>query len=554
MQRGTRLLAQPAGALTHLARWAQRHPGAATAAALALAIVSLGPSFYAFQSARANTRLQTQLERADRNYQRSLDALDLVTNVAVTELSDVPMAEPGRRKVLEGAVAFFREAALEPGSSPDVVLDRARAQVKLGDLCEDLGDLEGARTALESAIATFQAAGVQAGSARAADFAGAYRNLAGVHEGRKQRELALECIDKGLALVPPGQTDPKREMSRPSLQSFRCKLLRRSGKREEARDELLALIEELDIGEDFEHTERAELAAWCHSELSELEGALGNPSERLAQLERALTIREGLCARDPSSRGARQRLIVSLSNLASANLQAENFAVAQPLLQRAADLGEKLIGDFPGLAEYRFNLSGVLINLGAIHYHLEDIDGARACMARSREITTRLLEAEPQRAEYRAHLIAASSNLVAFELQQGHYAATLESLDPFDATLAELLEQSPGEQNLLRTVQVNTLNRIRAHWGLKQAAAATTTAARLLSCEDPKTLCNAASELGAVLEIQGLSQVEREQATETILDLLEAAKHHGASLEDFQNVEHVKSLQDHPRLHALVQQ
>ena len=175
-------------------------------------------------------------------------------------------------------------------------------------------------------------------------------------------------------------------------------------------------------------------------------------------------------------------------------------------------------------------------------------------MARSAEITTRLLEAEPQRAEYRAHLLAAASNLMAFELQEKHYAATLERLDSFDATLAELLEQSPGEFNLLRSVQVNTLNRIRAHWGLRQAAAATNPAARLLSCEDPKTMCNAAKELGAVLAIEDLPQVEREQATETILDLLEAAKHHGASLEDFQNVEHVKSLQDHLRLHALVQQ
>ncbi len=548
------VLAQPAGVLTHLARWAQRHPGAATATTLAFCIATFGPSLFALQSARANKRLQTQLERADRNYQRSLDALALVTDVAVDELSDVPMAEPGRRKLLEGAVAFFREAAMEPGSSPEVVLDRARAQIMLGDLCEDLGDLNGAGTALESAIAAFQAAGVEPGSARASDFANAYRYLAGVHESRKQRELALECIDKGLDLVPSGQADPKGDMSRPHLQALRGKLLRRSGKREEARSELLALIDELNVGLNFENKERAELAAWCHGELSEVEGALGNPTERSAQLERSLAIREGLCARDPSSRGARQRLIVSLSNLGGAHLQSEDFAAALPLLVRAAETGETLVEEFPGLPEYRFNLSGVLINLGAIHYHEDDIERARICMQRSREITSRLLEAEPQRAEYRAHLMAASSNLVAFELQERRYAATLERLDAFDATVAELLEQSPGELNLVRTLQVNTLNRIRAHWGLKQAAAATRAAAGLLSSEDPKTLCNAANELGAVLEFQDLSQAARDEAAGTILDLLEAAKRQGASTADLMNIEPLKSLQDHPRLRALVQE
>ena len=35
-------------------------------------------------------------------------------------------------------------------------------------------------------------------------------------------------------------------------------------------DEKLALIDELDIGLNFEDSEPAELAAWCHSELSEL--------------------------------------------------------------------------------------------------------------------------------------------------------------------------------------------------------------------------------------------------------------------------------------------
>ena len=558
------ILAQPAGTLTHFTRWARRHPGAATAAALVLGIATLGPSLYALQAGRAKQRLEAQLLRADRNYQRSLDALDLVVDVAVGELSDVPMAEPGRRRMLEGAVAFFREAAEEPGSAAEVAVERARAQVRLGDLCEDLGDLTGARNALESALLTFQATAVEAGSPRAADVAGACRLLAGVHERQGDRGRALELIDQGLALVPAGGTDPKALPARANLQALGGKLLRRAGRREEAREQLLALLSEneeqdpdpgsADGGAEAARADSGplELAAWSHSELSELEGALGDPEARRIHLERALELREALHLRDPKSRVARQQLIVSLSNLGAANLQRGQIDAGLTLLQRAAELGEQQVEAFPGLPDYRFHLSGVLINLGGIHYQRGDLEAARRCMERSRSITSRLLDAEPGRIEYRAHWIAASSNLVAFDLQEKHYAATLERLGPFDTLLAELLEQSPGEQNLVRTVQVNTLNRIRAHWGLKQAAEATRAAARLSNCEDAETLCSAAAELAAVLAFPELQESERKAAEETVFQLLVAAKHRGASTEELLGIEQLEPLRDDPRLRELV--
>ena len=50
------------------------------------------------------------------------------------------------------------------GVGSGVIGSAGGKQIKLGDLCEDLGDLEGAKSALDSAIAAFQAAGVEPGS------------------------------------------------------------------------------------------------------------------------------------------------------------------------------------------------------------------------------------------------------------------------------------------------------------------------------------------------------------------------------------------------------
>ncbi len=549
------ILARPAGALAHLGSWAQRHKGAAVAAGLALLIVTLGPSLFALQSSWAKKRLAAQLERADRNYERSIGALELVTGVAVHELSDVPMAETGRRKVLEGAIAFYRDAALEPGSGPEVALDRARAQVRLGDLCEDLGDLDGAQTALESAIAAFQAAGVVSGSARAGDFSSAYRILAGVHERRKQRDAALECIELGLALVPQGTQGSKgstSEMARLRLKSDRAKLLRRKGERDLAHGDLQAVLDELDLGQNFENADRADLAAWCHSELSELDASKKDMTGSVANLERALEIRQGLCARDPDSPRRRQQWIIALSNLGGAHLQLGDFAAGLSLLERAAQLGESLIEDFPGMLEYRLNLSGVLINMGGVLAQQNDEAGARKCMQRSIEISTRLLESEPKNAEYRTHWMAAATNLVAMDLHDKQYDQALKRLDSADALVHELLAQSPGERTLERSVHVNALNRIRAHWGLAQAAAATRAAAGLLNCDDGMIQCLAAKELGALLEHPPLPPSEREQAVATIFDLLEAARGRGADLTAVLGNERLKSLHELPRWRALV--
>jgi len=542
---------RPVGGATHLWRWAQRHPGAATAAVLALVIAIAGPWLYALQSLRARDRLRAELDRADRNYQRSLDALDLVTRVAAKELADVPMAEAGRRKVLEGVIAFFRQAAEEPGSSPEVTLDRARAQLQLGDLAFALGELDQSSEALRAALATFSAAGVGARSPRAADLARAHWYLARVHERRGLLGDATEELAQALELTPGGAPGSPEGLQRARLRAEHARLQRRAGEREAARAAYRALLDELDVPALAEQSDAAELAAWCYSELSDLDSAAGREPERLASLERALAIREGLVARDPGTRGTRQRLVIDLSNLGGAYLRSRDSERGLPLLERAAELGEALVEDFPGFPAYRYNLSGVLINLGGAYVQDDDLAHGRTCMQRAAELARRLVQLDPEVQDYRAHLLVATSNIAALDLEAGRFEQALAGLDELDATVDELLQRRPGEQTLVRTRFGNALSRARAHLGLGQIEAACSSADRLLEDEDGGTLLEAAAVFAGALGAGGASGGSREELTRATLDLLERALDRGASLEDVLGRESFQVLRDEPRFQAL---
>ena len=542
---------RPVGSGTHLRRWAQRHPGAATAVLLALVIAVAGPSLYALQSVRARDRLRAELDRADRNYQRSLDALDLVTRVAVKELSDVPLAAPGRRKVLEGVIAFFQQAAEEPGSSPEVVLDRARAQLQLGDLAFALGELEQSSAALHAALETFSTAGVGADSPRAADLAHAHWYLARVHERRGLLDDAAVALAQALELTPEGAPGSSAALQRARLRAEHARVQRRRGEREEARAAYRALIGELDVPALAEQNDAAELASWCYSELSDLDSAAGREPERLASLERALAIREGLVARDPGTRGTRQRLVIDLSNLGGAYLRSRDTERGLPLLERAAELCEALVEDFPGFPAYRNNLSGVLINLGGAYVQVDDLERGQACLERAAELARRLVLLDPEIQDYRTHLLVATSNLTVLMLNAGRFEEALTGLDELDATVDELLRRRPGEQTLVRTRYGNALSRVRAHLGLEQVEEACAAGKWLLDDEDGGTLLEAAEVFAGALAAGGAVGT-REELTRTVLDLLERALAKGASLEAVLGSESFQALRDEPRFQALV--
>ena len=89
---------------------------------------------------RQQERAERQQGRADKNFQRAIDAVDqMLTQVADKELADVPQLEPIREKLLEKALAFYQGLQNENDSDPKVRHETGLAHRRSGDLLTLMG-------------------------------------------------------------------------------------------------------------------------------------------------------------------------------------------------------------------------------------------------------------------------------------------------------------------------------------------------------------------------------------------------------------------------------
>ena len=582
--------ARPAGMGTHLARWARRRPGAAAAVAMGFLLVVGGPTVLAWQSSKANARLEEEVERADKNrtdtlaalalanrnheatlvalrraddnFQRALGALALVTRVAIDDLGDVPMAERGRRDVLLGVAAFqgeLAEAAGAPGDS-EFELQRAAALTQLGHVQAALDELDAAAASLEEAISIFEERGVEAGSPHAGDLARAHSYLGRIEDRRGRSASVVPHFESALDLYSAEtEGDVQAILNAARVRRDLIHHWRQTGKTEHAREELLALIGTLEAFSFAEHPDVAELAAWCYSESTVLDTKYGNRKDRRAGLERALEINELLVQQDPEDRIRRQKLVIALSNLGAFLLQGGEQEEALLHLGRAEETAEDLVVDYPGINVYRYNLSGVLINASAGHLTLsERVDAeentrlAKEKLVRATEILLRLLTDHPQEVDYRLHYASAALNLASIRNARGEYSLTLEDLERLDLEVAVLERIRPSDFQVAQVKAISRINRIRAHVGLEQIDEACRTAEVLLERGDASLQWEAARVLGLVLNSEGAPSEGIDRTRATIIELLYAAVEGGYDAAAIPREERFAPLLDEEDVRALI--
>jgi tetratricopeptide (TPR) repeat protein len=146
--------ARAAGAWVQLLRWTQRHPAAA---ALAVVVLFVGPSLFAWQQWRARELIRDQRDRADVNFQHALEAVDtMLARVGDKTLALVPRTAEVRRDLLEDALAFYGRFLEQSGDDPDVRLRGAITQGKVARIRRDLGRQSDADETYAAAEATLR--------------------------------------------------------------------------------------------------------------------------------------------------------------------------------------------------------------------------------------------------------------------------------------------------------------------------------------------------------------------------------------------------------------
>ena len=391
-----------------LRRWARRHRTlvATAGALLATAVLALGVGTVLIKQEQARTEANFRLAR---------DAVDqMLTELGEVELADVPQMEPVRKKMLGKALDFYQTFLRQRGDDRSIRREVARANLRLGDILDMLGDTAGAEPAYDRAIALLAdlSAADPARTGYRQDLARSYHNL-GVLLKKSSRyaesEKALRAalrLRKALVAAEPGRDDLLRE-EKNTVYHLGAVLARLPGKVERARadyDEAIGTQRQLVARERGRPEDRRFLGRYLNNL-----GMLLNtrdPREAEGTFREALALQRALIAESPTVAGIRWELGRTLSNLGTALDLRHRDDEAAATYREALGQFKGLADDYPAVPDYRHELSAVHGNLARIFDRIgpREDRAAEEHLAAALGLQRALAAAFPKRPDYRLRL------------------------------------------------------------------------------------------------------------------------------------------------------
>ena len=324
----------------------------------------------------AEQREQTdaQRQRAEDNYHKTRDFVDVVLMRMAEELDDMPKMERVRRDLLEQALTFYQGFLTEKGDDPDVRQETGHAYHRVGKTRELLGQRDDAENAYGHSIALFRALAAdfpnvseyRADVARALSDLGTVLRLTGrPDEAEQTYREALTLQEKLLVLAPAtrdvrgGRADTFVELGQ---------LLYDNHRSQEA-DVVWRKAADLygKLTENFPDVAgyRRGLADAC-AKWALVANELGRIEEAKQTVRRSVELSEALVADFPDRREYRSNLAESYRMLFL--LDGDPLTTKEEAARRAVEIDEQLSVDFPNVPRYREYLGVDFLNLGDLLY------------------------------------------------------------------------------------------------------------------------------------------------------------------------------------------
>lgn len=462
--------ARRTGAIRRTWKWMQRNPAAAVALTLGGLLLVGVPSGYAWQEGRASLVVAAQRDRAERNFERALTAVDrMLSRLGGVDLRFVPQMEPVRKAVLEDALALLEEFVRDEGASGAARLQVARAHARLGELFRDLGRTVEAAAAFEKACAAFEALtpGVaDADAVRRELVSNRLRQASAFVNGGQPAEALEACREvKRQLAIHPGEVPEWVEMDAVEVEVLEAQafeLLDRvkeslvnSAKAAVAADALVKrhpnVLAALSIAQ----------ATWnFRGQLlgrhATREGEGNEEAERA--LERTVELGEAMVAASNSGPADRAALAIARGNLAGAYRRAKKWTLAEESYARARRELEELVASFPETLGYKLELATICNQEALLLEYQKKLDGVEEACGRTVAILEDLTAKAPGDALLWARLGTARSNLGSPFLARGERAKTqallVKSMDAFRRASA----LSPENREVFRELVNNGKN------------------------------------------------------------------------------------------------
>ena len=398
------IVARPPSALDRIAKWTVRHrralPFAAAGVLLVIVIFAVAVAQVADQRDVARDALageRGQRTRAERNFQRSMDAVDrLLVTVDEELLRDVPHLERVRRDVLNQALAFQLELLDEAAEDAEVRFEVARTHIRVGRILELLGDAASGDHFAEAIrlLASLNGEDEQLRALARAHF------LVGQSERRASRwKMAADALQESLSILD--------EIRQPVPQDVQAEAEALA-----SRGEALALADKPD---DALQALDGSIRAWARvrktdatdpkARLGELHARQrrahvrynhGFDLEAWQSFEQLLPEYEALAEQHGDRPRYRLALARHLGDLANARRSQEKITAALDAQQAAVGAYEALVIDFPAVPSYRIQLIDAYAMLGRIRQRSSDVDGAFRAFDDARRVADTMLARFPE--------------------------------------------------------------------------------------------------------------------------------------------------------------
>jgi serine/threonine protein kinase/Flp pilus assembly protein TadD len=365
---GKPTLAKPPTIPERLRKWTMRHTRVVATAAGVCLLALIGMAVSTLLIAREKLHSEQNFARAEKHFREAQEAVDCLGARLAERLAEVPGAEQVRKDLLRETLRYYSNFVAQAKDNPSLRADLAMTYSKIGTLTAEIGSLDEAIHAHQSAIRLFQQL--------AADNPGnvAYR-----------RHVAVSQNNLALVLSRAGRTEDARRAYGEAIH-LQQELAEHSGRSAEDLNDL----------------------ALSHSNLGLLQSQTGNAGAAEASFREAIATEERLLAAEPNNPDRLRNLAASLNNLGALCIGSRPARTVE-LYQQAASYQKKAAALRPGQPQYRNDLAQTYNNLGAIQSRLGHFREAAASYAGAVEIQGELARAAPAKKYYR-HLLAVSYN------------------------------------------------------------------------------------------------------------------------------------------------
>jgi eukaryotic-like serine/threonine-protein kinase len=428
---GEPIHARPTSLIERAIKWSIRRP--ALAAMIAVSVLSfvalgIGGWYSAWSLFNANQRIRAANElaeaersRAEDNLEQALEAIDGVLTQVSVDLTEVPLMEKPRAKLLKKALALFEHLPREDQKTAKARFQSARANERLGEvqgLFDKLPESEQAYKEAETRLKELLADAPKQPEYRT-ELARTYHNEGLLFRKRGLIKDAQECFEQAvaqresLAREFPDNTSIARDLAQ-STYWLGTTLARVKGGQKKAEEDYRAAIDmqkklltmkfdEADSKDQLRDIERDQ--ARMLNNLGMMLGQTGRRKSAIDTLTSAANIQARLASQNPDIPTIRREQARSLHNLAIQQWLTEGMKTSsEATFEKAIELLTTLVREFPSVPAYRDELAGVYRTQGILLQDNAKPVEAEKALRRAMEIHQALVAQFPGIPDYQSKL------------------------------------------------------------------------------------------------------------------------------------------------------